>query len=203
MRKEILTVRAKRSAVSETLGLIFTVRHVAPTYVHLVLGYPGLPNISGQMEAGDAWLYETATSGLFEARLLGFHFQDDTAQFLLTEVAPRLGLVAGAADIDPANAPFSDAQLSQVRDSIEDAKNRVARLTEMLPEQIALVQRKLDEVGQAATRMGRKDWVNYVAGSLTSLCITAAFAPDVTRKVFESVNASFVWLFASGILLLP
>jgi hypothetical protein len=202
MKNETLVVRLKNSGIADTTGLIVTVRSITPEDVEVAVGFPGIPNVLGTMRPGDAVLLETPSRGLLEARLLSFSYQNDVAEILITEVSPRIGLVAGAAEVDPANAPFTESELEQVSQSVKDARERVANIRGLQPEQIQLIQRKLDEIGSAASRMGRKDWVNYAAGSLTSLCITAAFAPEVTRGIFSAVNAAFVWLFTSGILLI-
>ena len=123
-------------------------------------------------------------------------------EFLVTQVSPRGGLGAGAVDVDPNNALFDETELARVGQSIAEIKAALSRRKDMPPEQLDLVSRKLDEIQLAAGRMGRKDWINYVAGALTSICISGAFAPDVTRNVFAVVNAAFTWLFANGLLLL-
>jgi hypothetical protein len=202
MRREALTVHTSDSGISESLGLILTVRAISEAEVDVIVGFSGLPNLASQMQPGDAVLFETASEGLFEIRLLSFSYVNDFANFLLTEVSPRVGLIAGAADIDPANAPFTEEQLGHISRSVQEAQVKVAKIQALRPEQIELLDRKLEEIRDAATRMGRKDWVNYVAGSLTSVCIAGAFAPEVTRNVFHVVNAAFAWLFSSGILLI-
>ena len=124
-------------------------------------------------------------------------------EFLVTQVAPTIGLLAGGVNDDPNNSPFTEAELRRVRESLELLKIQIRQSASLVPEQFDLLSRKIDEIQLASERMGRKDWVNYVAGSLTSLCISAAFAPDVTRQIFTAANAAFTWLFSSGILLLP
>ena len=111
-------------------------------------------------------------------------------------------MLAGGADIDPNNARFTGAELLRVQSSLNTMKSNVRNAGYLAPEQFDLLNRKLDEIQAEATRMGRKDWVIYVAGTLSSLCIAAAFAPDVTRKLFASANEAFTWLFSGGILLL-
>ena len=113
-----------------------------------------------------------------------------------------MGLLAGAATTDPNNAPFSEMELKRVGESLASLKIAVKKGNYLAAEQFDLLTRKLDEIQAAATRMGRKDWITYVAGSLTSLCIAAAFAPDVTRKLFLATNEAFTWMFSTGILLL-
>jgi hypothetical protein len=153
------------------------------------------------METGDAVLLETPSDGLLEVRLIEHSYQGDSIDLLISQVSPRSGLLAGAAEIDPENTSFGEEELRRIAVSIESIKKHTAAMPDLNPEQVQLLARKLDEIQAASTRMGRKDWINYVAGSVTSVCISAAFAPDLTRKVFSAVNAAFSWFFASGVLL--
>jgi hypothetical protein len=145
-------------------------------------------------------LMETPEQGIIEVRATDIF--PSRVQFLLTQVSPRSGFAAGAVDDDPNNAPFDGAELQKIAESISSVKAELRRNGRLMPEQLALVSRKLDEIQAAAGRMGRKDWITYVAGALTSTCISAAFAPEVTKSIFLALNAAFSWLFASGALLI-
>lgn len=103
---------------------------------------------------------------------------------------------------DPSNLRFSERELSRIADSVVEAKEKLESSGNFAPAQLALLGRKLDEIESASRRLGRKDWMNYVAGSLTSVCIAAAFAPDITKRLFDVLNAAFEWLFANSSTLL-
>ena len=202
MKREIITVHAKKSGITEFTGLVVSVREIRSAECDVVIGYPGLPNVSKKMSNGDAVLFETPLEGTVEARLIEHDYPKGTTQFLVSQVSARIGLLGGTSNADPNNAPFSQAELARISASIESAKKDIRRTIRAQPEQLDLIERKLDEIQGASERMGRRDWINYVAGSLTSVCISAAFAPDITKAVFGSVNAAFVWLFTNGLLLL-
>lgn len=203
MQRERLRVTERRTGIAEHSTLVITMRNVLPTNCVVVIGYPGLPNLTEAMEAGDAVLIETPADGLLEVRLIEHDYQKSTGDFLISQVSPRQGLLAGAAEVDPSNSPFGEDELRLVAASIESVKQKLTELTDLKPEHVQLLSRKLDEIQLASTRLGRKDWVNYVAGSLTSVCISAAFSPEITRKIFSAVNAAFAWFFSSGVLLFP
>lgn len=200
MKSSKLTIKQNSSGEIEFAGLIISVRTTYGSSCDVVIGYPGLPNVERELRNGDAMLYETTENGIIEVRVISLNAVQ--VQFLVTQVAPKIGLLAGAANEDPNNSPFNPEELQRVRESLESLKSQIQRDAFLAPEQFDLLSRKIDEIQSASERMGRKDWINYVAGSLTSLCFTAAFAPEVTRKIFTAANAAFTWLFSTGILLL-
>lgn len=200
MKSSQLTIKAHSSGQIEFTGLIISLRSVLGTFCEAVIGYPGLPNVERNLYNGDAVLYETTESGTIEVRVIGI--SGVQVEFLVTQVAPKIGLLAGGANVDPNNSPFNPAELQRVRESLESLKSQIQRGALLAPEQFDLLSRKIDEIQSASERMGRKDWINYVAGSLTALCFHAAFAPEVTREIFTAANSAFTWLFSTGILLL-
>ena len=201
MQRERLQVTQKKTGLAERSNLVITLRRIEPLDCKVVVGCPGLPNILQTMQTGDAVLLETPSDGLLEVRLIEHNYPGSNVEFLISQISPRSGLMAGAAEIESDNMPFSDSELARIATSIENVKERLTEISELEPEQVQLLSRKLDQIQAASSRMGRKDWVNYVAGYLTSICVSAAFAPDTTRSVFQAVNAAFAWFFASGVLL--
>lgn len=194
MKQETIRVDRFKSGRVPFSGLIVSVRTIdAYSSCEAVIGYPGLPNVKEQLTVGDAVLYETTEDGILEVRATALH--DFSAEFTVSQVSPRIGLAAGLLSDDPSNLPFSEAELERIAESVSEAKAELADSGKYAEEQLSLIGRKLDEIKSASQRLGRKDWLNYVAGSLTSLCISAAFAPDVTRGLFTTVNAAFAWLF--------
>jgi len=61
--KARLTIRAKAS------GLLVGARSTYPDHAVLVVGYPGLPNVEGDLGINDAVLFETP-DGVYEVRAL-------------------------------------------------------------------------------------------------------------------------------------
>lgn len=201
MQREQLIVLARKTGLAKQSNLVLTLRNIDPIKCTIVVGCPGVPNVIQVMQTGDAVLIETPIDGLLEVRLIEHNYAKDTVQFLLSQVSPRSGLLAGAAEIDPENTQFSAEELSRISATVQSIKESLAAVPELEPAHVRLLSQKLDEIREASNRMARKDWINYVAGSLTSVCISAAFAPDLTRKVFSTINLAFSWFFASGVLL--
>ncbi len=201
MKQTSLTIRANRSGSPEFSKLVISVRSTSPeSGCVTVIGYPGSPNVVENMFNGDAALFETVEDGIFEVRAIAVDYSE--VEFLITHISPRSGFAAGFIDEDPANLPFSDEERGRISDSIADLKRRLREESKISSEQFDLLGRKLDEIQSASERLGRKDWINYTAGTLTSVCIGASFAPDTTRQIFHAVSAAFAWLFTHAQILL-
>ncbi len=200
MKQETISVLSWASGRPKQVGIVLSLRRSSAEDCDVVIGYPGLPNVTRTMTNGDATLFETTHDGIVEVRAIALY--PSRVDFLVTQVSPRGGFIAGAVEVDPNNAPFDEIELRRVAESVSEVKKELSRRNQASPEHLDLLFRKLDEIQNAAGRMGRKDWINYVAGALTSTCISAAFAPDVTKSIFLAVNSAFIWLFANGMLLL-
>jgi len=200
VKQSTVIVSASSSGRPDFSNLILTVRTIHFTSCSVVVGQPGLPNVLKTLELGDAILFETFSDGILEIRLTAFG--ENQVEFLVTQVSPRLGLVAGLIDDDPGNSPFSESELARISESITELKEQLKASLNYAPEQLDLISRKLDEIQSASQRLGRKDWLNYVAGTLTGTCISASFAPDVTKSLFKSMGAAFSWLLNNAPVLL-
>jgi len=199
MENVIIQVAENNSEHMEATGLVLTVRHALGRESDITVGFPGTPNERRRMATGDALLYETL-SGTFDIRVLTQN--SNWVRFLVTHISPRPGIGGAFVTSDPNNAPFTQQELEKIALSIDQVKIEIGAQSEILPEQIALIHKKLDEIKDASTRLGRKDWINYSAGAITSTCASAAFAPDVTMKIYSALNSAFSWLFSNALLLL-
>lgn len=201
MDSEEIKVSANHSARLDSSGLILSVRQIHEYECELVVGYPGLPNATHLVQTGDAILYETPSSGMFEVRVLTFSYVDVT--FLVTHISPHGGLAAAFVTSDPNNTPFTPEEAERISQSIDTIKNDLLEQALLQPDQLDLISRKLDEIQEASKRLGRKDWINYAAGMITSVCVSAAFSQETTKSIFVSLNAAFTWLFGNILQIAP
>jgi hypothetical protein len=201
MKQSSITIEGNTSGQTDFGNLIISLRSTSTASGCVaVIGHPGLPNVVEKMHNGDAVLFETPEDGILEIRAI--RVGNLEAEFLITQISPRSGFAGGFISDDPNNSPFSEAERIHIKDSISELKAELRQTGNFTGEQLELVNRKLDDIQSASERLGRKDWINYTAGTLTSLCIAAAFAPDVTRRIFESLNSAFSWVFTHGPVLL-
>ncbi len=200
MKNSTIFVNENTSGRPKFSSLVISVRHTQIRQCNVVIGYPGLPNVVKEMKNGDAVLFQTPEDGTLEVRATSL--RSNSAEFLITQVAPQIGLAAALIDEDPNNSPFSEPELKRILESVATLKIELHQSSEFAPEQLDLIYRKLDEIQVASQRLGRKDWINYVAGTITAMCISASFAPEVTKSIFKALGSAFAWLFANAPVLL-
>jgi hypothetical protein len=202
MNQETIKIPSGRSGSATFSKLIMTVRAItSSTVCDVVVGYPGLPNTSKAMSLGDAFLYETTQDGIIEIRLTAKPGLM-AGEFLISQVSPKIGLSAALLSDDPYNSPFSATELVRITQGIADAQSRITQSGAFTESQLSLITVKLAEIEQAAERLGKKDWLNYVAGSLTGLFTAAAFAPHQAHTILSAIQNGLSWFFTSASALL-
>lgn len=200
MKQVTVTISEGSSSSVDFSSLILSVRGTYANRCIVVVGYPGLKNVVKEIKLGEAVLYETPNDGILEVRVVSTNTA--RARFLVSQVSPRLGIAGGFIDEDPNNSPFSSNELTQIASSVTNIKKELTQRNDIRAEQLELISRKLDEIHVASNRLGRKDWINYVAGTLTSLCISAAFSHEVSKSIFVTFNSAFAWFFDNALRLL-
>ena len=96
------------------------------------------------------------------------------------------------------NTPFTEDEMRRIAAQFQKIKKQVREQLELTGEQIAQVDEKLDEISEASKRMGRKDWLIYVLGSITALIITATVTAGVGEHIFSMVTQALIHLFTGG-----
>jgi hypothetical protein len=200
MTQERLVIQQRDSKLTEKSRLIISVEGAFVDHAEIVIGRPGLPNAEADLRVGGALLFETP-EGLFEVRILSINLSNVVV--LVTHVAPIPGISAGFVDQDQTNAPFSPDELRQIAVSVDRIRVEIGQRTDISPQQLAFISKKLDEMQAASERLGRKDWINLAVGTLTSVVVTAALAPPVAKALFAVAGTALSWLFGTGMKLLP
>ncbi len=117
---------------------------------------------------------------------------------------------AGLAEVQAEgdNTPFSEAEQTQIREGIE-ALRRYAIEAAAVEEahhaetssRLDAINQRLDDSAEAAKRLGRKDWLLHGMGTVTSIVISAAFAPEQARGLVRVFANLFRWVVAGQSLL--
>lgn len=199
--QERLTVSERDSAISTKSGIIVSISEILSSEAKLVVGRPGQPNVAAKLGAGGAILFE-APGGLFEVRLLKI-IPLTNVTVLITRVSPRPGLAAGFVDQDQSNANFSADERKHIELSVRAIFVEISNRSDVTPEQLAFLERKLDDMQAASERMGRKDWINLALGTLSSVVVTAALDPEAAKALFQAADSALSWLFPGAVKLLP
>jgi len=201
--QEPLDVAQNGSALAKTGGIIVSAVAVNSTAgkAKLVVGRPGLANVVSEMAIGDAVLFETPDGLFAEVRLLSISYPKATV--LLSQVAPRRGIAGGFVDQDASNSRFTTEEVARIGTSMEQILEMVDEWSEASPEQLAFTAGKLKYIEEAASRMGRKDWMNLALGTMTSIIVTAAFTSGIAKALLQAADIALSWVFGGGMKLLP
>jgi hypothetical protein len=100
---------------------------------------------------------------------------------------------------DATNAPFTPDEQAEISTRIDQAKDAVPRENPGLAaEQKLAIEQTLDEVKEATTRVGRRDWVMLANGALLSLIVNNVVPPHVVQSVFNMLITGIGHLFGIG-----
>ena len=200
MLQERVSISERNSIHSDQTGLIISAVHTFIDAAELVVGRPGLRNLEVTLSLGGAALFETP-EGVFEVRVLSTF--STRVEVLVTKISPRPGITAGYVDQDPENTPFLPEELDRIATSIKQIRTAMLTRSDIKSDQMQYLTERLEEMRHASERLGRKDWINYAVGTLTSIVITAAFDPTAAKALLQSASAALTWLFGGGLRLLP
>jgi hypothetical protein len=197
---ETLRITSGSSQVAPNHGLIITVKDWSSSTATITYGSAGSINANKSFELGDAALYETSNHGIVEIRLMSI--KSGVAEVLLTVVSPRLGFSTSINSNDEGNRFFTDEELLHIKDDIEKIKTKLSDSGSFSPEQQQFLSVKLSEIVEASQRLGRKDWIMYVNGTLTSVITNAAFNPIAAQTLIAAFNNNLDWVFQNLIRLI-
>jgi hypothetical protein len=99
---------------------------------------------------------------------------------------------------DTRNTPFTQAEQEQIVAQLQEIKKQVKEQFALSNEQMEQIEERLDEAAEAATRMGRKDWLIYFLGAITALIITATVVGGVGEQIITMVIHGLGHLFNGG-----
>jgi hypothetical protein len=107
-------------------------------------------------------------------------------------------LIARIERTESANTPFTKDEKRQIAARLQEIKKQVREQFELTNEQMGQIEETLDEVVEANTRMGRKDWLIYFLGTITALIITATVTAGVGEHIFAMFIHALGHLFTGG-----
>jgi hypothetical protein len=111
-----------------------------------------------------------------------------------------LSTAASSADLD--NRPFTAAEQNLIAARLDEIKGFLLEGQQFDAEQLEFLDRQFAYLGEASTRMGRKDWLNVLYGGLITVVVGAALAPDAAKSLLRLAAAAFqsLWGVAHGVL---
>lgn len=195
MKQSTLKVNSRQGVLVPDSHLIITATEINDGYSSLTIGYPGLPNAYKDLELGETVLFETPDEGLIEIRSLSTSLGQ--LELLLTIISPKIGMLGGFVESSGENSEFTPDEKAKIVESLEKVKEEIAANERLSAEQVEFLAKKIDDIREASDRLGRKDWINYVVGVVSSAAVSLALTPEATKAVFTLFDSSFTWLFDS------
>jgi hypothetical protein len=100
------------------------------------------------------------------------------------------------------NDSFSVDEQKLIQTSLQEIKIFLISNQSFDQDKLALIDARLNYLQAASERLGKKDWIIIAIGSLISLVIGLALAPDISRELFRLSSQTLSWLL-QGHPLLP
>jgi hypothetical protein len=108
-------------------------------------------------------------------------------------------VLATAHTAEASNALFTPVEQAEISTRVDHVKNVVQRENpELTAEQMTAIEQTLDEVKEATTRVGRKDWAMLANGALLSLIVNDVVPAHVVQSVFNMLITGIGHLFGIG-----
>jgi len=96
------------------------------------------------------------------------------------------------------NTPFTQDEQDEIAARLQEIKKQLKEQFELTDEQIEYIGERLDEAADASKRMGRKDWLLLISGTIFTVIITDIVTPGVAEHIFTAVIHGLSHLFTGG-----
>jgi hypothetical protein len=107
-------------------------------------------------------------------------------------------ILASVEQGDTSNAPFTPDEQAEIGHRVDEIKHLVRNQFEPTDEQMSAIEQTLDEVKEASTRVGRKDWAMMANGALLSLIVNDLVPAQVIQSVFSTLITGIGHIFGLG-----
>ncbi len=107
------------------------------------------------------------------------------------------------ASLDTDNTPFRPDEVRRISDSLDEVRAQLTAQHDVTEEQLRRIDKAIAALKAAAERVGRKDWMLMLGGTLVGLVGNAALPPETVKGLFQIVGHVFQWLLQYGRLLPP
>jgi hypothetical protein len=197
---QTLTIPTGSSKIAHNHGVVVSVQQWDSGSATLVFGTPGLVNETRKLSIGEAAIYQTPTHGNIEIRLLSR--PANAAEILLTKIQPWLGFEVSASVDEGENTRFTKEEILRIKGSIDKIKLELSVQPDIPPNQYERLAKQLDEISAASERIGRKDWVMFVVGTLSSIATNTYLPAEIVKPFVASVQANLGWIFHAAVRLI-
>jgi len=94
------------------------------------------------------------------------------------------------------NRPFTISEQAFISEQLKSIQASIVTAHQLSEEQIARLEAGIKYLKESSERMGRKDWINVAIGTVVSVAVGAAFAPEAAGDLLQMVTSSFQTLLS-------
>ena len=96
------------------------------------------------------------------------------------------------------NTPFAPSEQAQIIEQLRELREFVRSSYQLSTSQLTAIEKRLDYLAEAATRLGRLDWRNLMVGALLGLIVEAVVPPEPIRAILGLIVRGLGHLFGGG-----
>jgi hypothetical protein len=115
----------------------------------------------------------------------------------------RRSLLGPGGGRDLENTPFTDTERQRIGTSLDALRAEIVKTQRLSAEQAKALGAAVADLKAASERLGRKDWLLFMYGTIMSVAVSAAFAPEQARCLWQVASHALAWVFGVGPPLLP
>jgi hypothetical protein len=135
--------------------------------------------------------------------LVGWQFYDSAEWMDSAYTHGGLGrqwdILAAAQSADGSNAPFTPDERAEISIGVDHVKDTVRRENpELTAAQMAAIEQALEQIKEATTRVGRKDWLMMASGALLSQVANGLVPLQVVQSISHMLTTGIGHLFGIG-----
>jgi hypothetical protein len=111
--------------------------------------------------------------------------------------------LSDAASSTSDNRLFTLSERSLIAAQLEELESNVLAGQQFQAKQAEFIEGQFAYLKDASERLGRKDWLNIALGTLVTIIVSAAFAPDQAKALLGMAGTLFQWVWSGAATLLP
>jgi hypothetical protein len=92
------------------------------------------------------------------------------------------------------NSKFTAQEFIELKSKVNTLQEGISKLS-LPPEQIKLINNKLDQITEQAIHLGRFDWRSYFIGTLTTLVMQLSLSQETGKAIWQLAKEAFQTLF--------
>jgi len=116
---------------------------------------------------------------------LGYLKREIEAPDLWAEISQETELAEAVVSTEIGNTPFTEGEQQLIAERLEEIGKFLATTQTLSDEQAQFVKKRLNYLADAASRLGRQDWLHTTIGVLFTIITGVALAPNQARELFR------------------